>query len=114
MSASLLFYLRCVNEMNEKKYKRKLELQEKLIARQSEQIEKLKDKVQKLELELEEKNRIINSIEPLRNELKQNISDIKEKKEEYQKLINDIRKMKGIIDTEVYKNRWWLIKFLMK
>lgn len=100
--------------MNEKNYKRKLDFQQKLIARQSEQIEQLKDKVQKLELEIEEKDRIIYSIEPLRNELKQNISDIKEKKEEYQTLINEIRNMKEIINQDVYRGRWNIIKFLMK
>lgn len=100
--------------MNEKNYKRKFEFQKNMIVRQSKQIEQLKEKVQKLELELEEKDRILNSVDSLRKELKQNVEDIKQKKEEYQVLINEVKNMKNIINKETFKNRWWLVKFLVK
>ena len=108
-----LFYYE-VFKMNEKNYKKKLEFQEKLIKRQSEEIESLNCEIHNLRLKLEEKDNIINSIGPLRNELSQNVAYIKEKKEEYQTLINELRKMKEIINQDVYGGRWRLIKFLMK
>ena len=100
--------------MNEKNYKRKLEFQEKLIKRQSEQIESLKSQVSKLELECKQKDETINSVSSLRSELEQNVSDIKKYKKEYKELINELRKMKEIMNQEVYKGRWKLIRFLIK
>ena len=63
--------------MNEKKYKKRLGFQQKIIAHQSEQIDDLKLKIEKLENELKEKDEIINSVTPLRNELTKNINEIK-------------------------------------
>lgn len=100
--------------MNEKKLKKKVELQEKLILRQSEQIEKLNVQIAKLKLEIEEKDNIINSVSSLRDELIQKNKDIDKLKEEYRALIDKIRKMKEILNQEVYKGRWWLVKFLIK
>lgn len=97
--------------MNEKK---RLELQQKLISRQSEQIESLKTKVEKLKLELEEKDRIVNSVSSLKDELAQNIADIKSKKIEYESLVEELRNMKKILNQEVYKGRWNLIRLLIK
>lgn len=78
------------------------------------QIESLKSQVEKLELELAEKNKLIDSITPLRDELSKNISEIKEHKEEYKRLVDEVRKMKEIMNQTIYKNRWKLIKFLLK
>lgn len=100
--------------MNEKKLNKKVELQEKLISRQSEQIEKLNVHIAKLKLEIEEKDNIINSVSSLRDELIQKNKDIDKYKEEYRVLIDKIRKMKEILNQEVYKGRWWLVKFLIK
>lgn len=100
--------------MNEKKLNKKVELQEKLISRQSEQIEKLNVQIAKLKLEIEEKDNIINSVSSLRDELIQKNKDIDKYKEEYRVLIDELRKMKEILNQEVYKGRWWLVKFLIK
>lgn len=100
--------------MNENKYKKKYELQKKLILRQSEQIDALKLQIEVLNKELKEKNEIINSTYSLRNELKKSIDDARKYKEEYVKLIKEIRKMKEIINQEVYKGKWSLVKFLIK
>lgn len=100
--------------MNEKRYKRKFEFQKNVVSRQSEQIEALKSQVEKLKLEIKEKDEIINSVAPLKNELSQNVAEIKEYKEQYRALIDELRKMKKIINQEVYKGRWWFIKFLIK
>ena len=106
-----------VNEMktmDEKRYKRRLEFQEKVIARQSDEIEELKLQIEKLKTECDLKDEIINSVGSLRTELKQHVSDVKKHKEEYVKLINELRKMKEIMNQEVYHGRWKLIRFLMK
>lgn len=100
--------------MSENSYKRKLEFQKKMISRQSEQIDELKLQIQKLELKCKEKDKIIQSVSSLRDELTQNVSEIKERKAEYKSLIEELRKMKTIMNQEVFKGRWRLIRFLMK
>jgi hypothetical protein len=100
--------------MNEKKYEKRLDFQQKIISRQSEQIESLKLQNEKLKLELQKKDELINSVSSLREELIQNVSDSKKYKEEYGKLINEVRRMKKIMDKEVFNGRWWIIKLLLK
>lgn len=97
--------------MNEKK---RLKFQNKIISRQSEQIESLKSENERLKLELQKKDEIINSITPMRNELSQNISEVKKYKKEYKKLIDELRRMKKILNMTVYKGRWFLVKLLIK
>ena len=100
--------------MKEKNYEKRLEFQQKMIARQSKQIELLKSQVEELEHTIEEKDRIIKSVEHLQKELTDNVNDMKQKKKEYQTLIDELKKMKEIVNQTVYKNRWQLIKFLIK
>ena len=100
--------------MNEKGYKKRLEFQSDVIARQLQQIGDLKIQIQQLELKCEEKDEIIGSVNNLREELIQNISEIKKYKEEYKNLIEELKKMKKILNQEVYKGKWRLIKFLIK
>ena len=100
--------------MNEKKHEKRLDFQQKMIARQSQQIEDLKLQNEKLKLELQEKDNVINSVASLRNELSQNVAEIKKGKEEYKRLIGEVKMMKSIMNKEVFKNRWWLIKLLLK
>ena len=100
--------------MNEKNYKKRLDFQEKIISRKNEQIEVLKLEIESLKLKLEEKDELINSVTPLRNELTENVKQVKKYKEEYKILIQDLKKMKEIINQTVYKGRWKLIKFLIK
>ena len=100
--------------MNEKNYKKRLDFQQKMIARQSTEIENLKSQIEKLKLELQEKDKIIDSVTPLRNELKQHIAEIEKKKGKYDELEKELRKMKDVMNQAVFKNRWSLIKLLMK
>lgn len=100
--------------MNKKNYKKKLEFQQQIISRQSEQIEKLKLQNDKLKLKLKEKENIINSFANLKDELVQNVAKVKKYKQEYKGLINELRKMKEIINITVYKGRWWLVRLLIK
>ena len=85
-----------------------------MLNRQSEQIETLKSEIDKLTLECQKKDELINSVEPMRREMTETINEQQRLKQEYQKLIQELKTMKNIIDEEVYKKRWWLIKFLLK
>ena len=100
--------------MNENKYEKRIEFQQKMISRQSKQIEELESQVRNLKLEIEEKNKIINSTSSLREEMAKNVADIKGYKIKYKELIDEVRKMKDGINQEVYKGRWWLVKLLIK
>lgn len=100
--------------MNVKRYEKKIKSQQKIISIQSEQIENLNVQIAKLKLEIEEKDIIINSISHLRDELIQKTKDIDEYKENYKKLIDELKKMKEILNQEIYKGKWWLVKFLIK
>lgn len=100
--------------MNEQSYKKRLDIQNRTISRQSKQIEELKLQNEKLKLEIKKNEEIINSITPLKDELMQNAEDMKKYKEEYRILIHELRKMKEILNQDVYKGRWKLIKFLLK
>lgn len=100
--------------MNEKQYKKRLDFQQKIISRQSEQIESLKLEVEKLNFECQKKDDIINSVSSLKNDLTKDIEDIKKYKGEYKRLIEELRNMKKILNQDVYKGRWNLVKFLIK
>ena len=100
--------------MNEKNYKKRLDFQQKMMARYLSQINDLKVENEKLKNELKERDEVINSVTPLRKELTENVNMVKKCKKEYQKLIQELKTMKNIINEEVYRKRWWLIKFLLK
>lgn len=100
--------------MDEKRYKKKLEVQQKIISKQSKQIEDLEFQVQNLKLELKDKDETINSIVPLRNKLLKSVSDAEDYKKQYKELIDELRKMKDVFNQEVFKGRWYLIKLLIK
>lgn len=100
--------------MNEKKLEKRLEFQQKMISRQSELIEDLKLQVEKLKQIIKEKDEIINSVEPMRIEMAENIKEQKKLKEQYKALIQELKTTKNIINEEVYKKRYWLIKLLLK
>lgn len=100
--------------MNERTYKKRLDFQKNLITRQSGEIDSLKSEIDNLTLKLAEKDKIINSVASLREELSRNVEEVKKHKNEYKSLIEELRKMKEIINQTVYKGRWRLIKFLIK
>ena len=108
------FYYFEVFEMSEKNLKKRLDFQNKIISRQLEQIENLKLQIENLKQECKNKDIENKSVELLRKELTEKINEIKHHKNNYKELIEELRKMKSIINQDVYKNRWWLIKFLLK
>ena len=100
--------------MNEKNYKKRLDFQQDIISKKSEEIESLKLKNKKLEQTIKEKDEIIASVEPMRKEMAENAKEHKRLKQEYQGLIQELRQMKKALNKEVFKNRWWLVKLLIK
>lgn len=100
--------------MTENSYKKKLEFQRKLVSRQSEQIENYKLEIEKLKQEILEKDEMLNSVSYLREELEKNVDDTKKYKKQYQSLIQELKDMKKIVNQEVYRGRWRLIRFLIK
>lgn len=101
-------------KMIENRYKKRYESQKKIVLKQKEQIQSLISEIEMLKRECEEKDELINCVEPLRNELLQDIADIKSCKEEWKKLLADMKKMKTIMDKNICNGRWWLIRFLIK
>lgn len=95
-------------------YEKKYEFQKKLTLKQSEEIKELESKIEELENKCKEKDKIINSIESLRNELMENINGAKESREKYEDLVSELREMKKVMNQTVFKKKWKLIRFLMK
>ncbi len=100
--------------MNEKNYKKRLDFQQKIISKKSEEVESLKLENEKLKLELQKKDEIISSIEPMRNEMSESIKEHRRLQNEYKDLIQELRQMKKIMNQEVYHGKWRLVKWLIK
>ena len=100
--------------MNKKNHKKRYEFQERLIKRQSEQIKKLNSQIEELKLKCEAKDENIKSVSYLKEELVKTVEEAKKYKEQYKSLIEELKKMKDIVNREVYRGRWRLIKFFLK
>ena len=100
--------------MNEKRYEKRLKFQEKMISNQSKTIESLKSQIVALKLESNAKDELIESVDSLRKEFIKDTEEVKRCKEQYKKLIQELKDMKKILNQEIYKGRWSLIKFLIK
>ena len=96
------------------KDKKRDDLRDQIIQRKNNEIELLKDKISELEIEIEKKDELVKSVDPLRKELLETTNDLKAKKDEYNKIISELKEMKKIMNEEVFKGRWNLIKLLMK
>lgn len=97
-----------------KKRNRKSTVQSRIIERQTNEIEALKNKVSKLEIDCKDKDEIINSIDSLRVEMNDVVESMKSKVEVYDKLIGELNEMKKIMNREVFKGRWNLVRLLLK
>lgn len=97
-----------------KNYKRRYEFQQKTISRQTDEIEYLKSQIEKLKLQCEEKDKVINVVDSLREELTSDIAEVKKSKDEYNELVKELREMRNVINREVFKGRWRLVRLLIK
>lgn len=93
---------------------KKSDIQNRIIKRKTEEIESLKEMISELEIDSTEKDNIIKSIDSFRDELSEIVDDLKGKREEYDKLIKELTDMKKIMNEEVFKGRWNLVRLLLK
>lgn len=100
--------------MNTGKRNRKSNIKSRIIERQTHEIESLKKKISELEIDCDDKDELINSVDSLRIEMEHIVEDLKSKGEVYDKLVEELTEMKKIMNEEVFKNKWWLIRFLLK
>ena len=100
--------------MNNNFKNKKSDIKSQIIDRQINEIEHLKQEISKLEIDCEEKNKLINSIDSLHSELVGVIDELKNKRQEYNKLITELYKMKSVMNQTVFKGRWKLIRLLLQ
>ena len=100
--------------MNKYSKNKKSDYKSQIINRQIDEIEHLKQEISKLEIDCEEKNKLINSIDSLRNDLVSVIDELKNKRQEYDKLITELYEMKSVMNQTVFKGRWKLIRLLLQ
>lgn len=88
--------------------------QSRVISKQIEEINKLKDEILILEIDRDKKKDLIKTIEDIRNELTKELEKIKTLKEKLKELIDEVLLMRNTINQFVYKGKWNLIKLLIK
>lgn len=93
---------------------KKLDMKSKIIKRQVDEIESLKNKISSLEIDCSEKEDIIKSIDVLRIDFDNVIAELKEKRKEYDIIISDLKKMRSVMNREVFNGKWKIIKMLMR
>lgn len=93
---------------------RKKDIKSEIIKRQSDEIESLKKSIEDLNMTCEQKDAIINAIDGFRNDLIEVLQDLDDKRNRYGELINELTEMKRVMNKEVFKGRWNLVRFLLK
>lgn len=120
MCTSLLL---CLNEIRcedmkvkKNKRRRKSDVKSQIILRKNDEIESLKDRVSKLQIDCDEKDEIIGSIDSLRIEMQATLEDLKRKGEEYDRLNADLMQMRKVFSREVFGGelRWKIIRWLIR
>lgn len=103
-----------MNKYSMSKIDKKLEIKDKIIKRQMTEIESLREMVIDLKIDCDKKDKLTTSIDTIRNNLFAIIDDLKMKSEEYDELIAEVTEMKNVMNRVVFKNKWKLIRLLMK
>ena len=94
--------------------KRKSDFKSQIIVRQVDRIDSLQKQVDALEVDNAKKDKIINSINALRNDLFLTINELKSKSEKYDELIAELTQMRMVMNKTVFKGKWKLIRLLLK
>lgn len=97
-----------------KRKAKRADIKSNIIKRQANEIDELKDTIADLNITCEKKDEIINSIDGLRSDLIAVMQDLDDKKDKYDAIISELMEMKKIMNKEVFHNRWWIIRFLLK
>lgn len=85
-----------------------------IIKRQSCEIDSLRKKIEELDEACEQKDMLISAIDDMRDEFVGVLQDLKDKRNEYDKLVNELILMKKVMNKEVFKGKWNIIRFLLK
>lgn len=104
--------------MNKRKSKeqRKLDLSNQIIQRKNDEIESLKNQILDLQIDNDEKDELIDSIESLREEFKDIIAELDSCRDEYKSLISELLEMKKVMTENLFGSelRWKLVRWLIK
>lgn len=103
-----------MNKRLKGKKRKNIDLKSRTIKRQVDEINSLKQIISKLEIDCEKKGDIINSIDSIRNDMLETFEEVKNKGDEYDKLIAELKHMQKAINQIVFKNKWKLIRLLVK
>ena len=94
--------------------KRRYEMQKKANHRKEEEIERLKEKIGKLESERNRKASLITSVEEAKGDLDITIKDLKKQYKECCDLISELEEMRSVIDKSIFKGRWKFLKPIVR
>lgn len=100
--------------INKSKAKKNNDVKSRIIAKQANEIEKLKAEIVKLQSDSAKKDELVNSIEPMRKELSEIIEDLNDKRSEYSILLSQLKESRKIINKDVFNGKHSLIRFLLK
>ena len=103
-----------MNNFINKKKKDGMEIKNRIIGRQSEEIQSLKDKISALEIDCKTEDDLIHSVDYVRNDMIAVIEDLKKQSKKYDELINELTEMKNTMNKIVFKKKWKLIRWLLK
>lgn len=98
----------------QKKSFKRSDMKDRIIKRQSEEIDSLKSKIERLNLDSDKKDELIMSVESFRNEMDEILKDIDDKRDKYQNLVDELFEMRKAMDEEVFNGRWKLVRWLIK
>lgn len=94
--------------------KRRLESRNRTIKSQADEISKLRTQIDKLSIDCAEKDELISSVDSLYNEINAALDEIKKERDKYKKLNADLLEMRKIMNKEVFRGRWNLVRLLLR
>lgn len=97
-----------------KRSNNKKTFKDKIIKRQINEIESLKEVIANFELDNKQKKELFDSVEVIYSDLLESVNELKIKRNEYEKLIQELTEMKKAMNQIVFKNKWKLIRWLIK
>ncbi|MBR5604315.1 MAG: hypothetical protein IKW51_09000 [Bacteroidales bacterium] len=97
-----------------RKNKNKSDVKNRIILNQIDKIDKLEKTICELKISCEEKEKVIKSINSIRDDLFMVINELKKKSNEYDVLTSDLIQMRKVMNQTVFKGRWKLIRLLLK
>ena len=102
------------HKKNKSRNARRLEMKDRIINRQSATIEDMKKQISALEIDVQEKNILLKSMDDLLDDMRNTIQEVDSKSDEYDRLIAELRDMRKIMDEEVFHRKWWILKHVLR